>query len=200
MLKRILIVGSKGNMGRRYGAILTHLGVEWEGVDIGDVPTQHYDGVIIATPTDMHVDDVEFYAPDCPVLCEKPLSKDIGAVREICRRANKEAWRFRLVNQYEYFDNPLSTGPSGYDFYNHGRDSLPWDCINIIGLARGAVTLGEASPYWLCQINGQRLSLAMMDHAYVSMVSSWLDGDFDNVDYTLRAHEKVVAYIEESAQ
>ncbi len=185
-------------MGRRYGAILDYLKIDWEGIDIGDKPTKDYDGVIIATPTANHLEDIEYYATDYPVLCEKPISKNFGYVKGICRMAKIQSWSLRMVNQYEYLTNPKSNGPSFYDYYNHGKDSLPWDCINILGLAEGAYHLGEKSPVWNCAINGHLLKLSDMDQAYIKMIRDWLSGNFENVDYILKAHEKVRAYIESS--
>ncbi len=196
MLKRILVVGSKGSMGRRYGAILTSLGIEWEGIDIGEKPTTDFDGVIICTPTHLHINDIEYFATDAPVLCEKPLSDNYGMVKNICRMARAQGWSLRMVNQYEYLTHPTSSGPSIYSYYNHGRDGMAWDCINIIGLSSGPVHLSEGSPVWNCVINGHPLKLSDMDSAYIKMIQSWVYGDHDNIDYILKAHEKVKNYLE----
>jgi hypothetical protein len=197
MLNKILVVGCKGSMGKRYCAILDYLGIDYEGVDLNDKPTKSYNAVILATPTDMHIDDLEFFLPDVPVLCEKPISKSFGAARTICAMALEKGWDLRMVNQYEYLTSPRSdNGPTLYDYYRSGNDGLEFDCYNIIGLAEGRVSLRNKSPIWTCAINGQILRLSDMDGAYVKMIRSWLSGEVNNITYILKANDKVRAYIE----
>jgi hypothetical protein len=195
MLKNILIVGSKGAMGRRYGAVLSFLGVRWEGIDIGETPKRPYDGVIIATPTANHIDDIQYYATDAAVLCEKPFAISLPPVKEICRMAKDKGWSLRMVNQYAYLDPAQSSGESLYDYYNHGRDGLAWDCINIVGLARGKFSLGEVSPVWACMLNGHTLKIRDMDSAYIAMIHDWVSGGEGNIPYILSAHTKVSSYL-----
>lgn len=183
-------------MGRRYSAILAYMGIEFEGIDLGEKPSIAYDGVIVCTPTVCHPDDIEYYCTGAAVLCEKPISKEPGVTKSICRTAKAKGWALRMVNQYEYLIDPSTTGPSLYDYYRTGNDTLPWDCCNIIGLSTGPIYLGNRSPVWNCAINGQVLKIADMDSAYIKMIRSWISGDHQNIDYILKAHEKVIRYIE----
>jgi len=202
-LKRPLVVGSKGNMGRRYMAILGHLGgVEPRGIDLGEVIPTDYDSVILATPTSQHVEQIfAFEHYRVPILCEKPISTSLARVMGLFDKAKTRGIRLRMVNQYAdiaRFD-PNANGPTFYDYFRHGSDGLAWDCINIIGMAKWRPTLSERSPIWSCTINGQKLSVDTMDAAYVQMVKDWLAGGHENLDYMLNAHRKVAEYIAENA-
>ncbi len=195
MLKRPLIAGSKGNMGRRYAAILKHLGVSYLGIDKGDRLPKGFDSIIIATPTENHLQDILVSMQlGKPILCEKPFSKNVGEVLRLCERAVDTDYPLSMINQYAY----LPDGPGGlteYNNWNHGKDSLPWDCINIIGQAEGEVLLGEDSPIWRCVLNGREQVLCDMDYAYIAMMQSWLSGETSNIPYIRHAHQKVQEYI-----
>jgi hypothetical protein len=198
----ILLVGCDGNMGKRYAAILRQLGVQYEGVDVAESwPEWQVRQVIIATPTDTHYEMIckagELY-PVADILCEKPLSIYDHEVELL------EKYRDRLyvVNQYQYL-LPICA-PSGddtyYNYFKHGGDGLAYDCFQLFGVARGAVTLLEDSPVWLCKINGAQVSLADMDYAYVAMVQDFL-GPMDhcwNYDKALETTKKVEQWISEN--
>lgn len=180
---KILIMGSEGSMGTRYKRILEYLGVRFSCYDTKlGIPLDEVafgcDRVIIATPTHLHAQHIIEalnVLPSKPILCEKPIDKDLTVLKTVlekCREANTD---LRMVMQYKkvYKDDGL-IGPSHYDYFKHGNDSLIWDCIQIIGLARGTVTLRESSPVWSCAINGQMLKIQNMDFAYVEYINDWL--------------------------
>lgn len=200
MLRKPLIVGSKGNMARRYATILRHLGVEHQGVDLGDTWPElpSFDSVLICTPTDRHVEDIYRAAKySVPILCEKPLTKDLDLALEVCDFAERTGLALRMVNQYAHLrGNGTGSGPTVYDYWNHGKDGLAWDCISVVALAQGPVHLGEESPVWFCQINGAQHYVSEMDYAYVDMLKSWLGGEIYGTHYIREAHKKVAAYLE----
>lgn len=192
---KIFIFGIDGNMGRRYKSILEHLGHDAVGFDIThknakfDAASVHgCKGIIIATPTDTHYS----YIQTCrkfklPILCEKPISRDFSEVMTACEMSN-----LTMVNQYKYLDSPGAFGVTYYDYYNHGRDGLFYDCINIVGNARDRALLLDNSPMWHCILNGRVLSISEMDYAYISMIQDWLNNlEAGNSDYILKSHIKV---------
>ncbi len=197
----ILIVGANGNMGTRYRAILRYLGQDFECVDQESVPLKILDqaekssGVIVATPTHTHVSFLRLLA-DCGkrILCEKPFSKNIAETRDIVSHLKRHGTRVSMVSQYMELADPNSLGPSGYDYFRHGQDGLIWDCIQIIGMARGEVIIQEKSPIWKCSLNGKQLSVADMDMAYVQHVNRWLSGWQQDLDLALEFHEKTHDY------
>jgi hypothetical protein len=199
MLKKPLIVGSRGNMGKRYAAGFRYLGIEPLGIDVGDPIPDGFDSVVIATPTSNHLPQiVRFGKMGVPILCEKPFSTNLDEAIEICDYADEHKVDLRMVNQYAMLTFPRAAGETLYDYFRTGQDGLAWDCINIIGLAKEKVTLKNKSPLWRCEINGQRIPFAEMDFAYVQMLSQWTSGKYaaGSIEYAREAHAKVWAYLE----
>lgn len=186
-----LILGANGNMGLRYQAILKHLGVSYAAVDDGDEVPADFDGVLIATPTALHRAHIDsFAAAGVPILCEKPIATNMADVTAVINTCEKHGTCLAMVDQYAELTE-YGTGPTSYNYFRHGADGMYWDCINIIGHARGTVSIKETSPIWTCTINGHPLSLADMDMAYVSMIRHWLDTPRERLDYIYRAHSRV---------
>jgi hypothetical protein len=201
LLRKPLIVGSRGGMGRRYAAILKKLDVTPQLVDVGEVAPKDFDSVIIATPTPLHVSHcLQFMTAGVPILCEKPLSTSLKQVDAVCATAEKCGVKLDMVNQYKYCggDKTPWADLTSYDYYNTGRDGLHWDCISIIALAKAEALIRNDSPIWACILNGQNLRLADMDWAYFRMIERWLNGELDGhgTDYIRFAHRKVQNYIE----
>lgn len=208
-MKKVLVVGYKGNMGRRYTTILNHLGVEWSGVDYSNRQGDEkgIDGIIVATPTRSHervlTGLIGVY--DAPVLCEKPMGRcgvfgppKIDKLQDFIETSGLN---IRMVNQYQYMpgaDEADATGKTYYNYFKTGQDGLAWDCINIIGMAKGEVQLKNDSPIWDCWINGKDLNIADMDFAYIEMVKDWIKNPTNNHDYILKAHQKVISWMETS--
>jgi hypothetical protein len=184
----VLVIGAKGNMGRRYCAILRHLGHEPLEIDVpwpAKLP-QDWTHAIVATPTDTHwdaicelTDALTSLEPRRYVLCEKPVAtslRELNAIRMEVQSANIQ---LNCVNQYNYLPEVTNIAtdegnPSWYYYYNHGKDGLHWDCFQIYALATDLVDLNESSPIWDCGINGMKVSIAGMDWAYIDMIEDWL--------------------------
>jgi hypothetical protein len=178
---KVLIVGHLGNMGGRYRAILNHLGIKWSGYDkSGDVPfdvaAKDCDRAIIATPTESHVADIRKVAAriDGPILCEKPITKSISELETLLAWVTLTGVDLTMVYQYSKLVPSNAHGETTYDYWYHGKDGLVWDCIQIIGLAKGALELKETSPLWTCVINGHPLRSGGMDNAYIQYIQDWL--------------------------
>lgn len=200
MLKSVFISGLNGNMGTRYALICAQeLGLKVYGMDADHsfsqqatfVRDNNVDGVIIATPTNTHLDAIQIfnaYKTGVPILCEKPILK---AALEWDQQFN-----VRMVNQYKYLVDSDTIGKTSYNFYKTGNDGLLWDCINIVGLANTDVNIKADSPRWKCTINGQKLQLADMEQAYIDMIADWVKDPTPNIDYINMAHKKVVEILE----
>jgi hypothetical protein len=179
------------------------MGIDPLLADVGDVPPTGYDSVIITTPTVLHTVHIEQFLPlGIPILCEKPITTSLRVLDRFMPKI--EGAKVDMVNQYRFlrgrFDE-VADGVTLYDYFNHGRDGLAWDCISVVALAKGHVALGERSPSWQCVINGERMSLSDMDQAYIDMISHWVNGQLVGHDstYIRDAHAKVHAYIEANA-
>jgi hypothetical protein len=215
--KKILVIGSQGNMGKRYMLILKHLGHSPFGFDLKkDTPTpideiekygERFDGIIIATPTSHHLNVINLYKRSgLPILCEKPFTNNYKRHCEMLHEVIEDKdLKIRMVNQYEYYENKrldhlkiikeheIHELPkiTKYNYFKTGQDGLLYDCINILGLAKHKFDIQNNSPIWQCTINGFICRMDQMDHAYVWNVKDWLEKFDSNKEYIIKAHEKV---------
>lgn len=189
----LAIIGSKGNMARRYAAVCRYLDIDCIGFDVDDVHQlpEHANslrGILIATPTETHTDLLfRFKDLGLPFLCEKPVSKDM---REIGRIISAGIC-VRMVNQYRYLLDGSESGHSRYDYWNSGKDGIKWDTINIIGLSENPPLLSNISPVWECSLNGRRLKIRDMDFAYIAMLDDFYKSPKPDLDYIEKAHRRV---------
>lgn len=197
----VLVIGNQGNMGRRYSAILKYLGLKARGLDKDwdldklESEMSKVSGVIIATPTEWHVPWIRMLAPyNLPIMCEKPVTKDLHELKLALEYTENCGTPINMVYQYSELASRNSKGSTFYNYWNHGRDGLVWDCIQIIGLANGKVSLEEKSPLWQCQINGQPLNVGNMDRAYVEHVDRWLRKPGQSRDEIFNIHKKTAEF------
>ena len=200
-MKQVFIVGIRGNMANRYKAILRFLDIGFIGVDVNESISEDLikssDGILIATPTETHLDLIcKLKDYQKPILCEKPLARSVKEIEKL--KGMLSGINLQMVDQYRYMrGHSLASGDSmtQYNYYNSGKDGLPWDCINIVGKANGQISLRGDSPIWTCKINGEVLSIRDMDFAYCSMIKDWTKSPKSNFHYALSAHEAVEKYI-----
>jgi hypothetical protein len=198
---KVHIVGVQGNMGHRYWALMKYIEslkphVKTTGSDIGEPVPLDKDRYIICTPTENHNEMIQYllYETKGQVLCEKPISKKPEDIDELNSLDAKELDRLRMVNQYRYIHKPLHRDgfKTVYSFFNSGKDGIAWDCINLLGLAQGEVSLSNSSPFWICELNGYRLNRNDVDEAYFHMLWAWFKGQSeDDWKYIVHAHNKV---------
>lgn len=200
----IAIIGANGSMGKRYQAILSYLGEKFIPLDRDSTDEiqilqmcMNCDRVILASPTQTHVDWLYKLLPlGKKVLCEKPVSKNIDDLNELMFFCNKNGYVFDMVMQYAELVDQESRGSTYYNYFRTGNDGLVWDCMQIIGLAKDDIFIDNHSPIWKCRINGQQLSLADMDRAYLLMIRRWLRGEaivpFDTI---FSIHQKVCKFM-----
>ena len=189
-------------MGKRYQAILNYIDVDFLTFDnkfqsdlsLEDV-TDSATGIIIATPTETHFDYiVSLAALEIPILCEKPLTKEKEQLAHLKTIVKDRHLNLTMMMQYKMLDDPSSVGDSHYNYFKSGNDGLVWDCMQIIGLARGHVSVSNGSPIWDCRLNGKNLKLSEMDLAYVNFVKDWLKYPGDDISKLIDIHQKVMAF------
>jgi hypothetical protein len=207
----ILIIGGGGNMGRRYAAIIESLGRVTRSLELGHDENEFFEavqgasGVLIATPTDTHMDIIGKVAAcklRVPILCEKPLMR--GDPTVALEQLQKAGVNLQMVDQYLYMprhgrDRSDDKG-TVYESIFSGNDGLAWDCINLIGKARDLKQVRlklDESVIWTCKINGYRLNIDDMPAAYQEMIFQWLDKPEENYVYTRNAHRRVLEYIKQ---
>ena len=190
MKTKVGVAGCNGNMGRRYVAILKHLGIEYHGWDYADyMPHElqfnsklddctHF---IIATPSINHIENIRYLASfDRPILCEKPIAlekKDLLEL-EVIYEKHREL-KLLMVNNY-YYAYRHSGGKNrfhettSYDYYNTGGDGLALDCIQLLRYANGRIIIKNTSPRWQCEINGVKIERASIDDSYIAMINDFI--------------------------
>ncbi len=191
----IALIGSEGSMGKRYQAILSYLKTPVKCFDrehtLEDIlkGVNESKAVIIASPTATHAEYLRQILPlRKKVLCEKPLIKDIFELRDIFAFCSRNGYQLNMMMQYSEIVHSRASENSHYDYFRSGPDGLIWDCLQIIALARGPVSLNNKSPVWNCKINGQQLSIAAMDGAYLSVVDAWMNNRYPQTFETLLQH------------
>ena len=205
----IALIGSEGSMGRRYQAILNHMDEDFLAYDKIRVSNDEIieraarcDRIIIATPTETHVDYLRAFLPlKKPILCEKPVTRGLDEIIDLHAECALNGWSYNMVMQYKELDLPLKTPrqPSHYNYFRPGKpeDGLAWNCMQIVGLANGPVSLKDDSPIWECVINGHRLSIEGMDGAYIAHIRKFIMGALSQpMDEILNIHKKVHAWKE----
>ena len=199
----INVLGAKGNMGRRYCALLRMLNEEVTEFDLGD-SIDEQNPTIIATPTETHCN----VAKECirfgvkRLLIEKPISKDIGSVVELQTLAKEHFCDVRMVCNWRFASIlPLNADSHSvsYNFYNTGKDGFAWDCIQLIYLASNITTdlyLSNDSGLFVCNIDSIPVSLSDVDRSYITMLATWLESPayLWDLEDALKATDKVIQY------
>lgn len=207
---KVLVIGSEGRQGARFCAILKYLGVEYEGVDIGlhhGSYFKDYSHAIIATPTDTHLDYIEW----CRIygirhiLCEKPIDKNPDKIKELIN-IEKET-KINMVCNWKYAlgNKPIGTYDIHYSNYNTGKDGVGWDCIQLIYLAN-TLKIDTNTPYFFCQClpadnmgRDEVIELYDIEQSYITMIKHWLElddkkNDLWDLEDALKATNKVIAW------
>lgn len=197
----IAIIGAKGNMASRYKAIMNLLGAKYIGIDVDstarevDAALTACERIIITTPTDTHVDLIRSCIPyRKPILCEKPITKNIVELKDLMDDLYEEGVWLRMVFQYGMISKSTSSQDTVYNYFKHGSDGLVWDCTQIIALAKARITLREDSPVWHCVINGEKLNIGLMDQAYIEFIKFWGSHPDQDLNEILDIHQKVHQY------
>ena len=201
-MKKVAVIGGMGNMGRRYALILKKYCdcevVVWDlKMGASNIKLDDCDGFIIATPTDTHYTMIRvFMLYGKPILCEKPVITNQEKFRTLL---SFESLDLSMINQYEFLVDEHGEGHTQYNYFKTGGDSLLWDCMNIIGLAKTTHEVSNDSLIWSCTINGQELSIRDIDMSYIDNIVAWTKG-WRNKEYLIHAHEKVwgLLYAKES--
>lgn len=212
-MTKVCILGSSGNMGRRYAAICSMFNIPWYPCDpasrTGDGwMSDEWTHFIIASPTEKHLGDllkIRTYQKTKrrPVLCEKPIlmADNLGALAALQAVVEMHPETY-MVNNYafvDYYDlNPGNTHTL-YDFYQSGPHGPSWDCIQLIYLAQAGIALQNVSPVWFAQINGRVVNRSSIDTSYCDMVRAFVNDRDEQLwgpEKIVEAHRKVLTYEE----
>lgn len=170
----ILLLGSKGAIGSRYAAVLKYLKIPFEGVDYNESTSGSFTHGVIATPTSTH----DYCFEDLVargikrILIEKPMFHSLDSYDSCRKIINKNNIDVRMVCNYKFIDG--YEGETYYDHFNAGKEEDWCNWIQLIGLARGTITLLKESPIWKCILNGRELTLEDIAKSYIFMIQRWL--------------------------
>lgn len=202
---KVLVIGSRGNIGSRYSAIVRYFGHELLEYDPSKInysmpDVDAYDCCIIATPVSEHSRYLKQIMPYKPVLCEKPLSFNVDEVKGLARAANQMGAAAYMVNNWAFVGQhrePMSAGSIVINTYNTGADG-EWDLIQPLYLVEDIENIEclRAYPWLSVMIDGTGYGRDDFDRSYVDMVQAFLEDDCGKlwpVERMVTAHERVVA-------
>lgn len=204
--KKVLLIGGKGSIGRRYQAVLRALHVPYRIHDLGDeLSFEGVTHVLIASPTETHVKYC-WLADECnlPFLCEKPLTKNVTEAEELARNTSNGY----VVNNWAFLGTNFDLAPIPrritYDFYNTGRDGLLWDVCQLIyfsKLAKAELFVNTNSHTWDVTWNDDDVAYRAIEQSYLQMVRAFL-ADRSHALWTLPMGlemTKLIAELEQQA-
>lgn len=206
---KILVLGARGNMGRRYCAILRHLGQEVVEADIGDRWTDlEFDKAIVATPTPGHAYDcLQLAMRKKSFLCEKPLSTNPREIEDLILYCEANGVDGRMVCNWKFAGMPAGCSwlpgfhEVNYSNWRTGSDGTAWDCIQLIYLAKGGgIKIEVGAPCFRASIDYWHITLENIEQSYIKMVDYWLNkpSALWSLEDAKKATQKVLRYMEEN--
>lgn len=178
----ILLLGSEGNIGKRYKAILRDLDIPFIGID-PKLHNEHFvkdtdfDKAIIAVPTEYHFALCNLMMDlGKPFLCEKPLSKNTDECKHLAFRAKTEKANGFVVNNWQFVMPSEKIKSIEYENYHTGSDGLAWDMCQLIYIAfknNSRLHIDTKNPVWSARINGEAISLRDVHWSYVDLVKAF---------------------------
>jgi len=199
---RVLIIGI-GAMGKRYKAILKYLGVDFVECDLYNQKEiwQHspkVDRAIIATPIDKHYEWCLWcISHKIDFLCEKPISKNIEQVKDLKMLCDRNDVDGRMVCNWAFVSGELEPSKNAihFDYYNTGKDGF-WDLIQPVYLDNGNSKFIFKSPFYICMIEGKKISQHDFDISYVEMIRYWIHQPeiLWSMSDAIKATEKIIEW------
>lgn len=183
--QRILIIGGLGNIGRRYKAVLEHLGhtvyvfdslgdaYQWQ-MDIVD----RVDKIIVATPTENHFYYLSILR-DCkkPILVEKPA---VTSYEEVERLFDFNQ-QINMVCNWKYLKGMADKANANtilYNYYDCGKENINWNLAQPILLSNNTSMFKFYSPIFALMVNGGQLYTEDIQRSYIEMLENWTKDKF----------------------
>jgi hypothetical protein len=179
-MKKVLIVGNSGSIGRRYHAILEWLGVSVVGFDelsLKGVLNEKVDGIVIASPTYTHGKYLqEFKDRGIPILCEKPMSGKVEELESLFFDASRE--NISMVDNWVHMiGNHNTDNCLVFSNFTAGKERTAYNLAQPIYLCRDGVLKVELDQP-MCRIDdlwsGKSYTSHDVDFSYIRMLTMWL--------------------------
>lgn len=178
-MKKILLIGSEGSIGKRYKAILTYFGrtvLEFDENSPKEILDEPCDGIIIASPTITHFEYMlKLKYKDVPILCEKPMCATIQEAETIDHEMYTQV--FVVDNWVHMIGNDKFNNCLEYNNYHTGNEKLSWNLAQPILLTRnGSLKLNLDAPFFSVFdfISSNGYAANHVDLSYVRMLHKWL--------------------------
>lgn len=184
-MKKIMLIGSEGSIGRRYKAVLKYLGVDVKcydikpGVDVESCVNDDCDGFIVAAPTSSHVSwcrNLLIY--EKPILCEKPLGVNVLEVEELSKYAGANEFISVVDNWVHMLQVKGKTNLDlKYRNFHTGNEKLSWNLAQPIYLTKdGNLELFLDFPHLIISnvTKEKSYDAADVEHSYIQMIQYWL--------------------------
>lgn len=211
----ICIIGNSGNMGSRYQkkieSIVSTQPIHITGYEIDDFnnkkPLPIANKFLVCTPTNSHYEVLKFVMDQsrAPILCEKPISKNINEVMELCDIAQNKKIRLNMVNNWSLVTIPPLERNRNCIYYscsNTGKDGLPYDLIQLLHLAHDwNFYFTNKAPEGAFNVHiNQDLDITreIIELSYNRMLQFWIEDRWKymwDVNDIRLAHKKVLKYI-----
>lgn len=177
---KVLIIGSKGNIGRRYVSIMQTYNIDGYEYDIINIKESVHDlidkstHVLIATPPESHVHYINLaLSKGKYVLCEKPISYNLDDIKYLHNHPNKDKlnmvcnWIF--LPQYDIILQPNSYTIE-YNWFYYGKNA--WDLIQPLYLSHTFTY--HSYPLFSVKVDNEMFTQQDFNYSYLKMIKAWL--------------------------
>lgn len=179
-MKRVLLVGSSGAIGRRYKAILNYLNVDVLECDpesgTGDNIFNKTDGVLVASPTTTHRSILEYVLKhDVPVLCEKPLCASLEECYHAIHLPNAKRRLYMVDNWVHMLGGFRKNYVIKYRNWYMGKESFAFNMAQPIYLTSlGKLQVNKNYPMFEAHVDDKIYTAYEIEKSYVEMIEKWI--------------------------
>jgi hypothetical protein len=203
-VKKVLIVGSEGSIGRRYKAVVTHCDALYIPCDKRNNTTHNiesdFDMAIVASPTDMHAYHVtRLLKKQKPILCEKPLGADMYDVRQILGEPGAKDLVYVVDNWSWMIGSSETNNRIIYKNFFTGSENIAYNLAQPIYLSSTSrFKFNLNYPYFEAIVNDKVYTTHDVDRSYVKMIHHWLRSGKTSFDHnkSYAMQEALIQYMD----
>jgi hypothetical protein len=183
---KVMIIGAKGSIGRRYMYGLTGMGIPHRGWDIRDRGLLDCSGcthALVATPTSTHhavVHELLTHWHDVRnILVEKPLSDSVKSATSMVDNAQKFGVNLHCVCNWRFCRDVLLKPKSHKIVYRTltlGSEELWMNACQIVHYAKKNKPNLNMGDLWVCSIDDSPVMYEDVQMSYRHMLHDWLTG------------------------
>lgn len=174
---KLLVIGYRGAIGRRWMTCARHLQIPvtgWDILDQTDPPVDAITHCLIATPTTTHY-GVFMWASEhhWSIMVEKPMTMDLNESYIMGCMAGFVVNNWSLVHPDKIYKPRSCT--IEYRSHYTGPHGEPWDTCQLEYLCTpGQRPRVVESPVWGARINGRHVSYKQLELSYLTMLDAFV--------------------------